>query len=538
DLTKPLPRSTVNDGSGPGSPQLADTQTLAQRLQLRIPSMESLFQSPVKESVFRSSSKESLLRTSSRDSLYQLDLDAASPTFDPPSDTESETEEPLGNMDRLSREQLLQRLRRMERSLGNYRGKYSELVSGYQVIRREKKKLQDILSQSQDKALRRIGELREELQMDQQAKKQLQEEFDASLEEKDQLISVLQTQVSLLKERLQNGQIGTEFELPVPNTLSEAQVQTPTKEIGTEHAVEPGSSEGNEDSIKTLEALHQRVKHQENLLQRCKEKMRSHKECCAQLTSEKEALQEQLEERLQELEKMKDFHMAEKTKLFTQLRDAKNLIEQLEQDKGMVIAKTKRQMHETLEMKEEEIAQLHTRIKQMTTKGEELKEEKEKSERAAFEELERALSMAQKTEEARKKLQAEMDEKIKAVEKSSEEERVNLQRELTRVKQEVVEIMKKSSEDRVAELEKFHKKEMATKDQELNERLQAQEKAFEEKMKAALEKNRSECLKTLHEKEQQESLALEELELQKKAIQSKCDKKVQKMCEEVETLTT
>lgn len=54
--------------------------------------------------------------------------------------------------------------------------------------------------------------------------------------------------------------------------------------------------------------------------------------------------------------------------------------------------------------------------------------------------------MAQKTEEARKKLQAEMDEKIKAVEKASEEERVNLQRELTRVKQEVVEIMKVKAE--------------------------------------------------------------------------------------------
>lgn len=32
--------------------------------------------------------------------------------------------------------------------------------------------------------------------MDQQAKKHLQEEFDAALEEKDQFISVLQTQVS------------------------------------------------------------------------------------------------------------------------------------------------------------------------------------------------------------------------------------------------------------------------------------------------------------------------------------------------------
>lgn len=48
----------------------------------------------------------------------------------------------------------------------------------------------------------------------------------------------------------------------------------------------------------------------------------------------------------------------------------------------MVIAETKRQMHETLEMKEEEIAQLRSRIKQMTTQREELREQKEKSERA------------------------------------------------------------------------------------------------------------------------------------------------------------
>lgn len=67
--------------------------------------------------------------------------------------------------------------------------------------------------------------------------------------------------------------------------------------------------EGNEDSVKTLETLNQRVKRQENLLQRCKETLRSHKERCAQLTNEKEALQEQLEERLQELEKMKVWKM-------------------------------------------------------------------------------------------------------------------------------------------------------------------------------------------------------------------------------------
>ena len=204
------------NGSEPTTPQSGDTQSFAQKLQLRVPSVESLFRSPIKESLFRSSSKESLVRTSSRESLNRLDLDSSAATFDPPSDMESETEDSLGNLDSLSKEQLIQWLRRMERRLNGYKGKCSELVTAYQTLQREKKKLQGILSQSQDKALRRIGELREELQMDQQAKKHLQEEFDASLEEKDQYISVLQTQVSLLKQRLRNGPMNADLSKPLP----------------------------------------------------------------------------------------------------------------------------------------------------------------------------------------------------------------------------------------------------------------------------------------------------------------------------------
>ncbi|XP_075403171.1 golgin subfamily A member 4 isoform X2 [Tenrec ecaudatus] len=513
--------------------QSSDSQSFAQKLQLRVPSMESLFRSPIKESLFRSSSKESLVRTSSRESLNRLDLEC-SPPFDPPSDMESEAEDSLGNSDSLSKEQLIHRLRRMERSLSNYRGKYSELVTAYQTLHREKKKLQGILSQSQDKALRRIGELREELQMDQQAKKHLQEEFDASLEEKDQYISVLQTQVSLLKHRLQNGPLNAESPKPLPQMGS--QTDGLPEEENAAQTAEPAVGDG--ASSKTLETLQQRVKRQENLLQRCKETIQSHKERCTLLTNEKEALQEQLDERLQELEKMKELHMAEKTKLITQLRDAKNLIEQLEQDKGMVIAETKRQMHETLEMKEEEIAQLRTRIKQMTTQGEELREQKEKSERAAFEELEKALSAAQKTEEARKRMKAEMDEQIKAIEKTSEEERISLQQELSRVKQEAVDIVKKSSEEQITKLQKLHEKELASKEQELTNRFQAQERAFQEQMKAALEKSQSDYLKITQEKEQQESLALEELELQKKSILAESEDKLRELRQVAETYRT
>ncbi|XP_044239232.1 golgin subfamily A member 4 isoform X3 [Ursus arctos] len=492
------------NGSEPTTPQSGDTQSFAQKLQLRVPSMESLFRSPLKESLFRSSSKESLVRTSSRESLNRFDLDSSVATFDPSSDMESEPEDSVPNLDSLSKEQLIQWLRRMERRLNTYKGKCSEFVIAYQTLQREKKKLQGILSQSQDKALRRIGELREELQMDQQAKKHLQEEFDASLEEKDQHISVLQTQVSLLKQRLRNGPM--HVDLPKPFPQMEPQAEGVSKE-NIDSDIEPVVVDG--ASAKTLEVLQQRVKRQENLLQRCKETIQSHKEQCALLTSEKEALQEQLDERLQELEKMK----------------------------GMVIAETKRQMHETLEMKEEEIAQLRSRIKQMTTQGEELREQKEKSERAAFEELEKALSTAQKTEESRRKMKAEMDEQIKAIEKTREEERTSLQQELSRVKQEVVDVTKKSSEQ-IAKLRKLHEEELASKEQELTKKFQTQERQFQEQMKIALEKSQSEYLKITQEKEQQESLALEELELQKKAILMESENKLRDLQQEAETYRT
>ncbi|XP_053077678.1 golgin subfamily A member 4 isoform X3 [Acinonyx jubatus] len=499
------------NGSEPTTPQSGDTQSFAQKLQLRVPSVESLFRSPLKESLFRSSSKESLVRTSSRESLNRFDLDFSAATFDPSSDMESEPEDSLPNLDSLNKEQLIQCLRKMERRLNSYKGKCSEFVIAYQTLQREKKKLQ-------------------ELQMDQQAKKRLQEEFDASLEEKDQHISVLQTQVSLLKQRLRNGPMNVD--LPKPCPQMEPQAEGATKE-NTDSDIEPVDGA----SAKTLQVLQQRVKRQENLLQRCKATIQSHKEQCALLTSEKEALQEQLDERLQELEKMKELHMAEKTKLITQLRDAKNLIEQLEQDKGMVIAETKRQMHETLEMKEEEIAQLRSRIKQMTTQGEELREQKEKSERAAFEELEKALSTAQKTEEARRKMKTEMDEQIKAIEKAREEERTILQNELSRVKQEVVDVMKKHSEQ-IAKLQKLHDKELARKEQELTKKFQTQERQLQEQMKIALEKSQSEYLKITQEKEQQESLALEELELQKKAILTESENKLRDLQQEAETYRT
>ncbi|XP_048384924.1 golgin subfamily A member 4 isoform X2 [Stegostoma tigrinum] len=522
--------------------QKPEMQSFAQKLQLRVPSIESLFRAPSKESLFQSPSKESLVRSASRESLSRIDADVQSSviTFDPSSDIESEAEDSTGNFESLSKDPSSNQFRRMERSLSNYRLKYSELVTAYRTLQRDKEKMQIVLSQGQDKALRRIGELREELQMDQQAKKHLQDEFEAALEEKDQLIGVLQTQVALLKQRMGLAGANTDLdESTVQTSVTEnaEAVQTSPSNEGNSIDSPDGSGEGSGDAANSLTVLQKRVKRQENLLQRCKEMIHAHKERCTQMTSEKEALQEQLDERYQELEKIKDLHTAEKTKLITQLRDAKNLIEQLEQDKGMVIAETKRQMHETLEMKEEEISQLRAKIQQFTGQREELLEQKEKSDKAAFEELEKALVAAQKSEDKRKKLKQEMEKRLKAMEEANEEQQKNLQQELSRVKLEIAAVMK-SCEDRIGELEKSHMEELTCKEKEFEQQLQVSQQEFQEQLKNALDKCHAEYQAQQQEKEQQTVLALEEQELQKHAVQTQATKQIQELQAELETFKT
>lgn len=60
--------------------------------------------------------------------------------------------------------------------------------------------LQQTLTQSQDKAFRRISELKEQSHLDHEAKRHLEENYMLMIEEKDELIKVLKMQVSDLNE--------------------------------------------------------------------------------------------------------------------------------------------------------------------------------------------------------------------------------------------------------------------------------------------------------------------------------------------------
>jgi len=114
----------------------------------------------------------------------------------------SEWEEDASSQQRLtsvSKEQLFQMLQKARARYHKYKGRYTDLSKAFQDLERENGKVKGVMQQTQDKALRRISELKEQCQLEQKAKRHLEEELRSDLEEKHHVIEALQTKVSLLK---------------------------------------------------------------------------------------------------------------------------------------------------------------------------------------------------------------------------------------------------------------------------------------------------------------------------------------------------
>ena len=98
-------------------------------------------------------------------------------------------------LDRVTKDQLYLAYRNVQTKHQKYRDKYRELVSHYREIQRNESKLESLLVETQDKALRRIADLKEQCQLEQQAKAHLEELLRNDIEEKECLINSLNTKV-------------------------------------------------------------------------------------------------------------------------------------------------------------------------------------------------------------------------------------------------------------------------------------------------------------------------------------------------------
>ncbi|XP_063964799.1 golgin subfamily A member 4-like [Lytechinus pictus] len=323
---------------------------------------------------------------------------APTSVYEAPSDTESEMEESGLTMDSMRKEELFQRYKLMERSSFKYRTRYKEASGAYKDLQKENEKIKNIMSQTQDKALRRISELKEAAELDRGAKMHMEETFRLSLEEKDEMVKVLQTQVKLLKTGKSVDETDSSDKPPAsPSTLA-------------------ASGEGDTATMETVNNLKEKVKRLENLLGKCKETIGKNKERTAQLVSEKEAT-------AKELEQLKEQHSLEQAKFAEKLSKAKDELDQSVEEKALAIAETKQMMHGELEHREQQISELRAKAQAAANEAEMLKAEGEKNKKQIGE------------------LKAELEKQLSESEARSDQEKQSLAQELSRGKQAVIGLM-------------------------------------------------------------------------------------------------
>lgn len=62
----------------------------------------------------------------------------------------------------MSKEQLYTMLSKMRARYHKYKGRYTDLAKAYRDLESENRKVKEVMQQTQDRGLRRIGELREQ----------------------------------------------------------------------------------------------------------------------------------------------------------------------------------------------------------------------------------------------------------------------------------------------------------------------------------------------------------------------------------------
>ncbi|XP_076359031.1 uncharacterized protein LOC143251655 [Tachypleus tridentatus] len=437
----------------------------------------------------------------------------------PQSDIESEVEPDIStlNLDGVSKEQLYAAIQKVQARLQKYRNKYVELVKAYRGVDAEKEKIKNALTESQDKALRRIGELREQCQLEQQAKAHLEQNLRLILEEKEDMIKVMEMKIKLLKE-------GDNLEAFETNQTEQS---TMNLELCTESPEKMPTVEQpitRPKEAPELQIIKEKNKRLEILLMKCKDTIKSNKERIVQLQKETEMLSNQVEEKTKELQHVQEKEAEIQARLREELQEMSEMIEKLkkqQEESSMAMAETKRNMHEELEQRDQQLRDSKIERKTLIQQKNVLEKE--------VEELKTVIA---KNEQQYWNEVNELQDRLKATEKVMEEEKQNLMHELSRGKAAAISLMKEELEKKISTVEEEWMKKI--------ENLRADyHRTLEEKndeVKKIVEEKELEFQKELEKRTEQVKLALEERDIQKVAAVSEMDSQNDKLLEEVEEM--
>ena len=192
-------------------------------------------------------------------------------------------------MSAVSKEQLVNMVSKMRARYHKYKGRYTDLGKAYRELQAENKKVKEVMQQTQDKALRRISELKEQAALDKDAKAHLEEEFRAELEEKEHTITALNTKVALLKKESVSSLVEIVNQDDMGNGAKVNGAFENDDKLNHLNDTPDSMSAKSEESDRNFQ-LEDKVKRLESLLSKCKENIKANKNKMSALTEVKEQL--------------------------------------------------------------------------------------------------------------------------------------------------------------------------------------------------------------------------------------------------------
>ncbi|XP_018365945.1 PREDICTED: golgin subfamily A member 4-like isoform X2 [Trachymyrmex cornetzi] len=271
------------------------------------------------------------------------------------------------HLDRVTKDQLYSAYKKVQTKYHKYRGRYTDLATHYRELDRVKSRLESVLVETQDKVLRRITDLKEQCQLEQQAKAHLEDVLRNDIEEKDHIINTLNTKIKLLQS---SGPIldNSVFEETQPKESSKGNL--------IDLANESSNDENNALSVENTQ-LKDKLKKLESLVLKYKESLKRNKEKFLDVMKEKntlendhEALKNSTAERISVTEDELSAARIEIEKLTEQI----DTLHKREEESAISLAENKLSVHRELEEKEEQIKQLRIDLKHVTEDKENLNE--------------------------------------------------------------------------------------------------------------------------------------------------------------------
>ncbi|EDX08357.1 GD25057 [Drosophila simulans] len=252
----------------------------------------------------------------------QSDLDETSSEFDDSAST--------ARLDVITKDQLYDAYKKSLDRYHKYRCRYTDLAKKYKELERDSSKARSVLVETQDKALRRISELREQCTLEQQAKAHLEEALRVEMDDMSCKMQAYQTKLQLLGENPENitaalERSGQQLESEQLIDLEESTGMSPSSANGSSGVSDlqrllKEREEQLESVTKKYEAL--RKQEEENVLLLAQTKQAIHTELELKDTEVR-----QLQEKLKQLESQRESQNNEAKEQFKKLQATKQKVD-------------------------------------------------------------------------------------------------------------------------------------------------------------------------------------------------------------------